>query len=98
MAMLIAMAPQFTSCKEDAKLEERMEQRSDDMENSADVIEDNSVDLEDASDYVGEGVEDIEEAMENFGRALDEIEDPEERKRIRMKINEILDSKDLKEQ
>ncbi|WP_452223357.1 hypothetical protein [Lacinutrix chionoecetis] len=80
----------YTSCKDSVgeNVEEKMEQKSDDLEDRSD-------DIEDAADYVESGFNDIEDAIQNFKQALEEVDNPEDRKAIRKRINEIMDSIEL---
>lgn len=78
------------SCKDSSgeKLEDRMATKAEKLENRAE-------DLEEASDYVSEGFDDMEEAIDNFRQALEEVDNAEDRKAIRKRINEIMDTLEM---
>ncbi len=81
----------FISCKENNI--ERLETK---LENKSEKLEDRADDIEDASDHIGSAAKNIEDAMENFRDALEEVDNPEDRKAIRKRINEIIDSIEIK--
>jgi len=75
-----------TSCGDEQsdKLEDQLEERSDELEDRSDDLEDAADDLEDATD-------EMEDAIEEFEDALEELDDPEQRERIRERVNKMID-------
>lgn len=80
LAMLMLLTANFTSCKDNSKLENLEEQ-----------LENRSDDLEDASDDIGDVADDIEDALESFRDALKEVKNPEDKEEIRKRVNDIFD-------
>ena len=68
------------------------------MENLEDKLEERSDDLEDASDDIGDAADDMEDALDSFRDALQEIDNPEDRKALRQRVNEIFDQMELEMQ
>ncbi len=81
----------FFSCKENNI--ERLENK---LENKSEKLEDRANDIEEASDHIGSAAKNIEDAIEDFRDALEEVDNPEDRKAIRKRINEIIDSIEIK--
>ena len=80
------------SCKKENTIE-RLEDR---LEEKSEVLEERAEDIEEASDHIGSAAKNVEKAMEHFRKALEEVDDPNDRKMIKMRINSIIDSIEIK--